>query len=80
MEKPKIEKASFTFTQEGNTCGSTDEVEELTIDCDSSLGIYNDKGAFFVLHTDTGWSIDDEGDIKFLLDKINQALQLFISK
>jgi len=72
--KPKLEKMSFTFSQEGNCVGSTAEFEELTIECESSLGVDNDKGCFFVLKTSTGWSVDSESDLKNLFDRINKVI------
>jgi len=80
IDTPKIEKASFSFSQEGNCVGSTEEYEELTIECDSSAGIVRDNGAFYVLKTETGWSVNDETELKYLFDKIDKALQLFIQK
>ena len=72
--KPKLEKMSFTFSQEGNCVGSTDTVEELIIECESSLGVDTDKGCFFVLKTETGWSIDNENDLKILFDRIKNVI------
>lgn len=68
--KPKLDKCSFTFSQEGNGNGTTDEYEDLTIECDSSLGIDNDGGCFYVLKTTTGWSIDSVDDIQQLINRI----------
>ena len=73
-EKPKLEKCSFTFNQEGNTNGTTDDIETLTIECDSSLGIDNDGGCFYVLKTE-GWSIDSVNDLQELFDRINKVIQ-----
>jgi hypothetical protein len=73
-DKPKLEKCSFSFMQDGNTNGSTDECEELTIECESSLGIDNDEGCFYVLKTN-GWSIDNVSDIQELFDRINKSIQ-----
>ena len=73
-EKPKLEKCSFTFNQEGNTNGTTDDIETLTIECDSSLGIDNDGGCFYVLKTE-GWSIDSVNDLQELFDRIQKVIQ-----
>jgi hypothetical protein len=72
--KPKLERCSFTFDQEGNGNGTTDEFETLTIECESSLGIDNDEGCFYVLKTD-GWSIDNVNDLQELFDRIQKILQ-----
>ncbi len=73
-DKPKLEKCSFTFCQEGNCNGTTDKFEELTIECESSLGIDNDEGCFYVLKTD-GWSMDGLSDLEELIKRINKAIQ-----
>jgi hypothetical protein len=74
MEKPKLERCSFTFNQEGNSNGTTDDFEILTIECESSLGIDNDGGCFYVLKTD-GWSIDNVNDLQELFDRIQKAIK-----
>jgi hypothetical protein len=73
-EKPKLEKMSFTFSQEGNCVGSTSDTEELTIECESSLGVDYDEDCFFVLKTTTGWSVNDESDLKELFDRIGKVI------
>jgi hypothetical protein len=74
-KKPKLEKCSFTFTQDGNCNGTTDEVEQLRINCESSLGIDEDEGCYYVLKTGTGWSIDNVNDLQELFDRINQVIK-----
>ena len=73
-DKPKLDKCSFTFTQEGNTNGSTDEYEDLTILCESSLGIDNDKGCYYVLKTETGWSMDNVNELQELFNRIDKII------
>jgi hypothetical protein len=68
-DKPKLEKCSFTFEQNGN-----DEIEILTIECESSLGIDNDEGCFYVLKTD-GWSIDSVNELQELFDRIQKVIK-----
>lgn len=68
----KLESASFTFSQEGN-CVDDNDVELLEIRCESSLGIDNDEGCFYVLKTE-GWSIDSVSDLQRLFDRINKAI------
>jgi hypothetical protein len=74
-DKPKLEKCSFTFVQEGNCNSTTDYYEELIIECESSLGIDNDESCFYVLKTDTGWSIDDVNDLTELITRINKVIK-----
>ena len=72
-DKPKLIKCSFTFDQEGNGNGTTEEIETLTIECESPLGIDNDEDCFYVLRTE-GWSIDSVKDLQELFDRINKAI------
>jgi len=73
-DKPKLEKCSFTFNQEGNGNGTTQEIETLIIECESSLGIDNDEGCYYVLKAD-GWSIDNVNELQELFDRINKVIQ-----
>ena len=77
MEKPKLEKARFTFTQDGNCNGTTEDMEVIHIECDSSLGVDSDKGCFYVLKTETGWSIDGLDDLKDLIERCNKSVLSF---
>lgn len=71
MIKPKLFSASFTFTQEGNTNLSASELEQLTIDYESRLGIDEDRGGYWVLRTE-GWSIDSTQELQDLLTRIQK--------
>lgn len=75
MEKPKLEKCVFEFSQEGNTNGTTSEYEDLTISCESSLGIDNEGGCFYVLKSESGWSIDNVNDLQELFDRIKKVIK-----
>lgn len=77
MEKidTKLERCSFTFSQDGNCNGTTDEYEELIIECESSLGIDNDEGCFYVLKTTTGWSIDSIDELQQLFNRIQKSIK-----
>jgi hypothetical protein len=69
MEKPKLYKACFKFTQEGNYNGTTQDIEELSIHCENS-----GDGFFFVLETETGWSVDDVKELQELFAKVENSL------
>jgi hypothetical protein len=76
MEKePELDRATYEFTQSSNCVSDGDGYEKLTINCESSLGIDHDNGAFFVLKT-KGWSINNEDDIQRLLDRIRTSLNI----
>lgn len=73
--KPKLDKAVFTFIQESNCVdGKSDEWEELEVKCQSSLGIDYDHGCFFVLKTEQ-WSIDGKDDFEEMLNRVGDAIK-----
>jgi hypothetical protein len=71
-QEPKLENATFTFSQETN-CVDEGDIEELTIRCESSLGIDNDEGCFYVLETER-WSIDSVEELQKLFDRISKVI------
>jgi hypothetical protein len=71
---PQLEKAIFEFSQDGN-CVDSENNEFLEVRCESSLGIDNDGGCFYVLKTE-GWSIDNVDDLQKLFDRIQKSIQL----
>jgi hypothetical protein len=74
MEQPKLERCSFTFEQDGNGNGTTDEIETLTVECEASLGIDNDGESYYVLRTE-GWSIDNANELQELFDRIQKVIK-----
>lgn len=71
-ESPKLESALFTFYQDGNCVDGG--IEQLEIRCESSLGIDNDEGCFFVLKTEQ-WAIESIDDLKKLFDRIEKVIK-----
>jgi len=65
--KPELTKASFVFTQEGNTEGTTSEFEEITIDYE----VIADEGGFFVIRTE-GWSMNSIEELDELFNRIRK--------
>ena len=68
----EISKLSISFMQDGNTLGTTNKCESITLDLEFQLGV--EDGPFYVFKTDTGWSIDNVDDIQNLLDIADAAL------
>jgi hypothetical protein len=64
--------ASFTFTQEGNTPGTTDEFETLTINLEYQMP-EKPEDCFIVIKTE-GWSVSDGDELKELVDKCVKAI------
>jgi hypothetical protein len=75
MEKPNLYKAKLEFTQEGNYNGTTQNVEELSITCESC-----GDGFFFVLETETGWSVYDIEELQELFAKVKKSLEQLENK
>lgn len=70
-EEPMLQSALFTFTQDGNCVDGG--FETLEIRCESSLGIDNDEGCFYVLKTEQ-WSIDDIKGLDKLINRISKVV------
>jgi hypothetical protein len=77
-QTPKLSRATFEFYQEPNCLKSRDETETLIIECESSLGIDNDEGCFFVLKTES-WSLENVEELQSLFTRcvksINHSLK-----
>jgi hypothetical protein len=73
MEKPILHSAKFEFSQEGNCNGSTNEVEELTIELESST-VIEDGECYIVLRTPTGWSIDSLDELAELIERCKKVI------
>lgn len=69
MLEPSISRVSIEVYQEGNTLGTTQEIEEMEIILESPLGNIDKDGAFLVIKTN-GWSMQNEKDFAELIDKI----------
>ena len=67
--KPTLSKITYVFNQDGNTDGTTEFVEELTVEIEGVFDIVKD-GGYFVLRTSTGWSIDDPNDLNYIFDTV----------
>lgn len=70
-EEPKLDSSVFHFSQEGNCIDGG--IETLEIRCESSLGIDNDKGCFYVLKTEQ-WAFDKIDDLQKLINRISKVV------
>lgn len=69
--KPLLIQATFKFIQESNTNGTTgSNDEELEITMESVVSGLDNEGGFYVLRTNTGWSINNISDLKELFNQI----------
>ena len=72
LDKPKIDKVSVEFSQEGNTLGTTDGYETIEISLEFQLS--KEDGHFVVIKT-KGWSIDDISEIQDLIKTTEKILK-----
>lgn len=73
---PNIESMTFEFSQESN-CVDGGDLEILTVEAKSNLGIHHDGGAFYVLKTEQ-WSVDGVEDMAKLLSRVDAAVKAAI--
>ena len=76
MSNPRadLETVTFTFTQETNCVdGPSNDIETLTVEAKSSLGIDGDGGAFYVLRTQQ-WAVDGADEISELIKRCEKAI------
>lgn len=69
MEKPSLYRATFEFIQDGNTDGTTEDIESIIIECEGMDAL----GCYYVLKTD-GWSIDNTDELKQLIERVNKSI------
>ena len=74
MKNGFLEEVTYRFTKEGNTNGSTAEIEELIITVESVTEAVNDGGGFMTIKTSTGWSIEDPQDFMELLEIVKRGV------
>ena len=72
MDKPEITKVEVHFSQVGNTLGTTSEYEELDVRLEFQLG--EEDGPFYVIKSETGWSLDNIDDLKALISRVEKVL------
>jgi hypothetical protein len=74
-EIPLLTHIEARFSQDGNTLGTTEEYEELTIAMEYQLLPEPGKETegFFTLKTGKGWSIDDPEELVKLIESVKQA-------
>ena len=73
MKELSLSSVVFEFCQEGNTLGTTEEEEVISVKCEYQLP--GDE-PFFTVKTETGWSIDDPKELVGLLKTCMEAEKL----
>ena len=70
--KPKIDTATFEFIQEADG-HSSNQIQNIKIECKSDFGIEEDGGCFFVIKTEE-WSFDNLEEISYLINRVTDML------
>ena len=72
--RAELDTVTFTFTQETNCVdGPSNDIETLTVEAKSSLGIDGDGGAFYVLRTNQ-WAVDGADEINEIIKRCEKAI------
>jgi hypothetical protein len=71
-----LDRIIYEFSQEGNTLGTTEKVEELAIIVEAPLGDIREDGGFLVIKSSTGWSIDENKEFIDLLNNVREGISL----
>ena len=74
----ELSSVKFQFTQDGNTLGTTEDIESLEICLEYQLD--TKAGPFFVLKSTTGWSIDEKEELIKLIDYCKSCHNSFLIK
>jgi len=75
-----LSSVKFHFVQDGNTNGSTEEIEEIEITMEAPIYITKEEGSFIVIKTSTGWSIDSPEEFNELLKGCCESTMLIARK
>jgi hypothetical protein len=75
QETPLLMRVQAVFSQDGNTMGTTEDYEDLTITMEYQTppAPGNETEGFFTLETESGWSIDNPEEIVKLIESVKQA-------
>lgn len=69
-----LSEVNFRFVQDGNTNGTTEEVEVINITMEAPLYINKEDGAFITIKTETGWSINSPEELNDMIKQCYEAV------
>jgi len=72
----QLEKVIVEFSQEGNTHGTTEEYEDLTVDINRVAGADKPDDYYYVFRSKSGWSVNDARDMIRITNAIDEAVRL----
>lgn len=75
LDREFLDKVIFEFTQKGNTDGTTEDTEFLTIEMQSCLESLTKQPGYLVLRTETGWSINDPKELDDIINYVKNVLE-----
>ena len=71
----ELAKATFEFVQDGNTDGTTGELETIIVEVEGLVMRESvDDLGYFVLRTE-GWSIDEEEELAALVRRVKECVK-----
>ena len=70
-----LDKIIYQFSQEGNTLGTTSEIEELIVTVENQSGNIIKNENFLVIHSN-GWSVNSMDEIVDLLIIVKEGVKL----
>ena len=78
IPRADLDTVTFTFTQKTNCVdGPSNDIETLTVEAKSSLGIDGDGGAFYVLRTEQ-WALDNSNEINEIIKRCEKAIDTIV--
>lgn len=75
MESLYLSKVIFEFFQEGNTDGTTEESEVLTVEMQSCLDSLDQGRGYMVLRTNSGWSFDSVSELTDIINCVETTME-----
>lgn len=69
-----LDKIIYEFSQEGNTDGTTEDWEEMTIEVQGCHKCITEGDGYLVLRTKTGWSVNSTADFEEMLSIVNNGV------
>jgi hypothetical protein len=70
--RPELHRVVATFTQEGNSMGTTGDPEILDVFLEFQLS--EEDGPFFVLRSETGWSFDSPEELLAVINRVSDIM------
>jgi len=73
-EFPQLTDAKFSFMQDGNTDGTTGDIEDITFEIETVPGMDTDEEGFYYVIRTGGWSFTDLDELSNLVNKVKNMV------